>query len=167
MQKLGQAALDYLSALTYRPGAARLSSLLPLSGIYWEDEIPDLVRLMHLPEQELMQVYRLFHIRFKLWANEPLSFSDEEFWHDARSRVPRCPLFMRLHPSADDLRANDEAARIASEELAALFKDAAQVSISEDEHGVQRFSATFDLAKQQPSHHPTPWWKRIFPGLVN
>lgn len=50
-------------ALTYRAESKRLVSLMPLSGIYWDDEIPDLRALFSLGEDDKMQYLRLFAIR--------------------------------------------------------------------------------------------------------
>lgn len=38
---LNQTAITYLAALTYREDAKRRVCWIPVSGIYWDDEIPD------------------------------------------------------------------------------------------------------------------------------
>jgi hypothetical protein len=159
---LSKAAIAFLSPLTYRANAERRSCLLPLGGIYWEDEIPDFDVLLELSERDRNLVYRLFSIRFKSWNGETLSDADQSFWVKARSQVPNYPLFQRLELSAEDQRAQDEVERDAVEGFRALFGDADEVKVTENEHGLMSFSATFDLTKDQPPvKEKRPWWKRI------
>lgn len=70
-------ALEYLRPLAFDPSAERLSCLIPMGGIYWSDEIPDFRTLMHVKESDRNQIYRLFSIRFKLWAGEELADDDK------------------------------------------------------------------------------------------
>jgi len=39
------------------------SACLPLGGIYWEDEMPDLRQIMKIHEEDRNQMFRLFSIR--------------------------------------------------------------------------------------------------------
>jgi hypothetical protein len=159
---LSEAAVAFLSPLRYRADAERRSSLLPLGGIYWVDELPDFALLLKLPEDDRNLIYRLFNIRFKIWNREALSVADQSFWEIARSQVSTYPLFQRLELSADDQRAQDEVVRDAVEGLGALFDGADEVRVTENEHGFASFSATFDLTKDQPTvTEKRPWWRRI------
>ncbi len=67
---LSDGAVKYLQPLRYDPNAERRSSTIPMGGIYWADEIPDFHALMDVPKHDRDVIYRLFTIRFKLWAGE-------------------------------------------------------------------------------------------------
>lgn len=151
---LSETALAYLSALTYRPAAERRTCVLPISGIYWEDEIPDLHQLMKLPEGALVQILRLFHIRYRIWQGTPLVEDEQHIWNSAKSLWPDCPLFQRVELSRDDQLAQDAALRYAAEITDALFADADQVRVVEKCPGVQEISATFDLTKRGDVNSP-------------
>lgn len=161
-EMLSQATLAYLSELTYRPDAKRQVCVLPLGGIYWDDEMPDLRQIMKVPEDDRNQMFRLFGIRVKLWKGEALPADDQLFWDTARSQMPSWALFQRQTISADDQDAQDEAERATAEGLREFFGRADKVSISEKD-GLQSFSATFHLNKDQPAvKKKESWWKRIF-----
>jgi hypothetical protein len=145
---LSKTAHAYLSALTYRPAAERRTCYFPTSGIYWEDEIPDLQQFMKLPEDGLLQILRLFHIRYGIWEGAPLAEDEQRFWNAAKSQLPDCPLFQRVGLSPDDQLAQGVAQRIGAEMTEALFADADQVRVVEKCPGVQEISATFDLLKR-------------------
>lgn len=106
METIGAAALQYLSSLVYRPDAGVVIGMIPLTGIYWTDEIPDHDLIRVLPEEDCHQVYRIFCIRKLIWRRKQLSLEDQEFWESAKSRVPACPLFQRLEPPRDIVRAD-------------------------------------------------------------
>ena len=173
---LSDTTIAYLSTLSYRADAARRNCWLPLSGIYWEDEIPDFRRLRSLPDQDQYEIWRLFGIRLKIWSDATLSDDDQQFWDAARSLVPNFPLFQRLNPTPEELREQEEIEETAARELAAWFEDADQASITEDEHGMQHISVTFDLKKAERSHSKPQdpaeessavavkkksWWRRM------
>jgi len=159
---LSETAVSYLSALSYRANAERRVCVLPLSGIYWEDEIPDILQLARLSEDDQNQVWRLFGLRARIWRGESLSPDDQLFWDKALSRVPGCPLFYRLQISAEDRKFNDEVEGSTAKELEELFNHAEQVSLSEAQPGVQRFSATFDLTGGRPTaQRKKSWWSRL------
>jgi hypothetical protein len=105
---LSERAIAFLSPLRYEPNAERRSCILPLGGIYWEDEIPDFKVLLKIPEDDRNLIYRLFSIRFRIWEGAKLSECDQDFWDSARSQVPTYPLFQRLDLSADDRQAQAE-----------------------------------------------------------
>lgn len=164
---LNQTAITYLAALTYREDAKRQVCWIPVGGIYWDDEIPDLQEIWKVPEDGLLQVLRLFSIRYGIWRGESLSGDDQLFWDDARSQLPGCPIFQRLKLSPDDLLAQESAARAGAETFEALSSEADQVSVIEKCPGVEEFSITFDIAKGQgPVSQPKPprksWWARLF-----
>jgi hypothetical protein len=137
----------FLSDLTYRPDAKRQVCLLPLGGIYWEDEMPDLREIMKIPEHDRDQMFRLFGIRVRLWKGETLPADEQQLWDAARLQMPSWALFQRQAISADDRHAQEEAERTTAESLGELFAKADEVSINE-KGGLQRFSATFHLNKQ-------------------
>jgi len=82
---LNEASATHLAGLAYRPEAKRCVCLLPLSGIFWEDEIPDFRMLLKMAEDDRDQIYRLFAIRFSIWDGDKLSHDDQRFWDVARS----------------------------------------------------------------------------------
>jgi len=151
----------HLSALTYRADAKRGFCLLPLGGIYWDDEVPDFLQLLRFPEEDRNQIYRLFGIRYRIWKGDGLSEDDQLFWDAACSQVPDWALFQRVKVSPADQLAQDRAERIAKEEFEAFLAEADQVTVSEKYPGVESFSATFDLTKPVTTNRKS-WWKRIF-----
>ena len=170
---LSETTLGFLSTLTYRADAKRQACWLPLSGIYWEDEMPEII-LLNIPTDDLHQILRLFSIRVRLWKGVVVSDADQQFWDATYSRVPHWAFFQRKEISADDQNAQVDAEQCAADVLEALLTDANLVSISEKD-GVQTFSATFDLTKRQtPPKKKQSWWNRVFrrtrvprkPGLL-
>lgn len=158
---LTDCAIAYLQPLTFSETAERRSCILPLGGIYWEDEIPDFHTLMEIPEKDRLGIYKLFGIRFKIWRGTELEAAEKVFWEEARARIPDYALFHRLKLSDEDRTAQEQVEKEAEEGLAALFDGADEVSLS-DRDGFQSFSATFDLSKEAGVSVSKPWWKRIF-----
>jgi hypothetical protein len=159
---MSETTLGFLSTLTYRSDAKRQVCWLPLGGIYWEDEMPDIRHLMDIPEDDRNQIFRLFAIRLRLWKGEPLPDGERRFWDATYSQVPSWAFFRRQETSADDQHAQEQAERGAADALEALLADADRVSISEKD-GVQEFSATFDLTKRKtPKEKKRSWWERVF-----
>lgn len=159
---MSETTLGFLSTLTYRPDAKRQVCWLPLGGIYWEDEMPDIRHLMNIPEDDRHQIFRLFSIRLRLWKGELLADAERQFWDTTYSRVPSWAFFRRQQISEDDQYAQEQAERGTADALQALLDDADQVSITE-KNGVQEFSATFDLTKtQSPTEKKRSWWQRLF-----
>jgi hypothetical protein len=151
-----------LSALTFRADAKRQVCFLPLGGIYWDDEMPDMRDLVQIPEEDQVQVLRMFGIRLRLWKGEALSEADGKHWEEMRSQMPNWALFRREQISPEDLQAQDEAEEQTTKELEAFFVDADEVTITEKD-GVQSFSATFKLTKDEPATCvKKPWWKRLW-----
>lgn len=105
-RETGAAALRYFASLVYRPDAGAVLGMIPLTGIYWVDEIPDHDQIAALPENERWQVYNLFLIRKLIWRKKELSLEDQWFWESVRKQVPACPLFQRLEPSREIVRAD-------------------------------------------------------------
>jgi hypothetical protein len=143
---LSEITLAYLSTLTYRGDAARKVCWLPLSGIYWEDELPDIHDLRRIPEGDRHQILRLFGIRLRIWKGQALSDESQLFWDEIHWQVPEWAFFQRLMVSAADLDSQAEAEQASTEVLEALLADADEITIRERD-GVQSFSATFDLRK--------------------
>src|SRR5262245_59037808 len=164
---LSETTIARLSALTYRADAKREVCWIPLGGICWDDEMPDIREFMHIPENDRDQVFRLFFIRTKIWKDLELSKDERNFWDEARARMPEWALFQRLNVSGEDLEAQDKAERDTDTALEALFADADRVTITERD-GIQSFEATFDLTKEKTSTQKTqPWWKRIFRRITD
>src|SRR5262249_37145285 len=160
---ISAAVITYLSKLNYRADASRLVCLIPLSGMYWEDEIPEFRELAELSEDDRLQVFRLFAIRYKLWDGETLSEEEGKFWNTVRSQVPNTPIFQRLTLSADDKQAHVDARQSCAEEFEEIFADAGQITWTDHGGGIQSFSAKFDLTKEEPAPSPKQsWWKRLF-----
>jgi len=143
---LSPGALRYLKPLRYDPGAARISCMIPMGGIYWTDEIPDFHALRALPEADRELIYRLFSIRFKIWAGHELDSDDQRFWDTARSQVPDYPVFHRTDLTPDDRAAQEAAEEDTVAALQALFGGADEVTVGED----GSISGTYDLTKDQP-----------------
>jgi len=159
---LTETTLGFLSTLTYREDAKRQVCWLPLNGIYWGDEIPDIHYLNKIPENDRDEIFRLFTIRVRLWKGEALSDTEQKLWDVTYSRVPEWAFFQRKHISADDQHAQEDAEQGGADALEALLADADEVTISEND-GVQNISATFDLTKPQiPPQKKQGWWERAF-----
>jgi hypothetical protein len=99
---LSQAVVDCLSSLAFRPEAEGQSCALPLAGIYWDDEMPDLRIIGKLSEEDRNQVFQLFGIRMKIWDRETLKNEEQQFWDTARTQIPNYALSQRLDLSAED-----------------------------------------------------------------
>ncbi len=135
---------------------------MPLSGIHWEDELPDVHLLNKIPENDRDQILRLFTIRVKLWKGEVLSDTQQELWDATHSEVPQWAFFQRNHISADDQHAQEAAERGGADVVEALLTDADEISVAENE-GIQKISTTFDLINGQLSRQKKQrWWQRIF-----
>ena len=171
---LSDTTVGYLSKLSYRTDAERRSCLLPLSGIYWEDEIPDFHQLHQLSEDDQIQILRLFGIRLKIWEAQALSKDDQDFWDAARSQIPNFPVFHRLNPTPEELREQKEIEENATKGIMEWFEHADQANITVDEHGIEHISATFNLTKENrgqgksqnhakdSSATKKPWRRRMF-----
>jgi len=159
---LTEATTTMLSALTYRAGAKRRVCVLPLGGIYWDDELPELRELTKIPQGDHGDIFRLLGIRSRLWRGEILSANDQQFWDGMQALVPSWAAFQRTQVSPEDLQADEDAQRETMEGLKAWFSDADEVSVSEKD-GLEHFSLTFDLTKSERAARANePWWKRIF-----
>lgn len=159
---LTQRAIAFLRPLVFSVEAKRRSSMLPLAGIYWEDEIPDFRALVRLPKEDRHGIYNLFRIRFKIWRGTELSPKDKAFWETARAQVPDWALFHRLELSDEDRAAQETTKNEAEEFFTALVDEADEVTITEKD-GIQSVTADFDLKKLDAVQKPIrPWWKRIF-----
>jgi hypothetical protein len=159
---LTENTIAMLSALTYRAGATRQVCVLPLGGVYWDDELPELRRLTEIPQGDHDNILRLLGIRSRLWRGEILSDNDRQFWDGMLSLVPSWAAFQRTRVSPEDLQADKDAQRETMEGLKAWFSDADKVSVSEKD-GLEHFSLTFDLRKgEQAAPKHERWWKRLF-----
>ena len=112
------------------------------------DEIPDFHALIDIPEHDRNQIYRLFKIRFKLWAGDELDAEDQSYWDSARAQVPDYPVFHRVHISDEDRAAQTAAEEGTLAGFEAQFAGADKVTVNDD----GSFSATFDLTKDERHH---------------
>jgi hypothetical protein len=159
---LSTVTLEYLSTLRYRADAKRQVCWLPLAGIYWDDELPDIQHLMQITEDDRNKIFRLFGIRVRIWKREALSYEDQQFWDTAQSLVPDWAFFRRQRVSADDLQLQQQAEQATTEALEAWFADADHAEVTQKD-GVQSFSLTFDLTRKRPAPPQKPsFWERIF-----
>ncbi len=159
---MSETTLGFLSTLTYRADAKRQVCWLPLGGIYWEDEMPDIRHLMNIPEDDRNQIFHLFAIRLRLWKGVSLPDAEQQFWDTTYSQVPTWAFFRRQQISDDDQYTQEQAEDGAAVALDALLADADLVSIRKKD-GVQEFSATFDLTKKRtPTEKKRSWWERVF-----
>lgn len=158
---LTTAAVEYAKELPYRASAEQRICWIPHTGIFWTDEIPDLRDLWHrVPLKDRRGLYRLLYIRTLIWFGEGLSPKDEQFWSAARAQVPAYALFHRLEVPPEVV---DEQRRIQRDVDAAfeyLEAEADEVDLSEED-GIQSFSLTFNLAKDEATAPSRPWWKRL------
>lgn len=159
---LTKTTISTLSAFTYRENAKRQVCALPLAGIYWGDELPEIRELVKIPEDDRDQIFRLLGIRSRIWKAESLSDEDRQFWNDMQALIPTWAVFERQEISPEDQKAQDDADRATTEALQEWFADADEVSVTE-KGGIQSFSLKFDLTKAE---HAVPrrqsWWDRIF-----
>jgi len=82
------------------------------------------------------------------------------FWEELRAQVPEWAFFQRQTVTAEDLQAQNDAEKETADGLKALFDDADEVTITEED-GVQSFSATFDLKKDERAKTKASLLKRI------
>src|SRR6185312_10504929 len=124
MALLSDSILDILRRLPHRPDAKRAICLIPLAGIYWQDEMPSVADMVSLSENERNTIWGLFASRDKIWDGEPLTPEAQKFWDAARAAVPDWALFHRLTLSDDDKRARSEAEAAVEAEFESAFGDA-------------------------------------------
>lgn len=136
---LSVTTVDYLRTLHFDPSSERLSFFLPLSVIYWSDEIPDASTLKRPQDGTYDQIMLLLRIRLQLWFGETVSVDDQAFWNAAVQCSPDCPIFQRLSLTEEDFEAQYDAEQLASEFLDG-FAEAADVFEIDDQGN---WSATF------------------------
>ena len=120
---LDRYCIHYLQNLTYNPKAERKSSLLPLGGIYWDDEIPNFNHFLRIPEKHRLGINHLFRIRFLIWADNPLTRGDQIFWDSCMQQIPDFPLFKRLKLSPEDQQAQADVESEAINALNAMYEE--------------------------------------------
>ena len=150
---LSETALRYLATRTFRGDAERQINILPLGGIYWEDEYPFCDEVppweRTVPEDDYPQVLSMFGLRVRLWKGEQFSKEQRDLWDAVQTKAPTWALFHRLVISEDDMKAQDFGTQLADEFEAAIWQDADEIVLEPDENGGRRVSATFDLTKEQ------------------
>jgi hypothetical protein len=135
---------------------------MPLSGIYWDDEIPDLAALFSLGEDDKMQYLRLFVIRIRIWRGEALNGENQNLWDTVRTQVPTCPVFMRLNISEDDRKTQREAEQETGEMLGGLFSGAEEITWTDVGSGAKEFTAKLDFTEEGQSARRNSFWRRVF-----
>jgi len=128
---LSETTRRFLSAQTYRSDAQLRICWLPLLGIYWEDELPEIQYLQRISEDDSNQILRVFGIRKLLWKNESLSVAERRFWDDMQLQVPSWAVFYRQQISAEALRLQEHIEQDAVDIIEGLSADADEVSVSE------------------------------------
>ena len=149
-----------LRTLPRRDDAQRHRSIVPLGGIYWDDELPDVKVLHAAPDHVRNEVFRLFSIRFKLWDQQSLPAVDEAFWADARTKLPQYGLFKRLVLSEEDRAAQEATAAQTFEFFEAMASESDHFSITDNGSGVSQWSATMNVSSRP--NRKTPWWQRFW-----
>ncbi|MBO6891168.1 MAG: hypothetical protein JJ866_04425 [Roseibium sp.] len=148
--------VDYLRRQTYDPAAEQLSIIVPVSTLYWSDEMPDTKALRRLGNGAYDEVIRLLSIRRQIWEHLQVSNEEQEFWSSAISLAPDFPGFRRL-----DLSPEDREAQFQIDRLEAEFFDELAESADDFEIDVAgNWSATFHL-EEKPGKS---FWKRLIPG---
>jgi hypothetical protein len=155
---LSDQALAYLATRIYRPGVSLQINVIPLGGIYWEDEYPFLGEPdPDLPEEDVHQIWRMFVLRVCQWRGETLPEEAQQFWDAVHAKAPAWALFQRMKISSEELEAQEFGARKADEFEAAFAEGADEIEVTE-EGGIRQVKAIFDLAKEEPGdsrHGPT------------
>ena len=156
--------LAYLQTHPFRPDAKLCVSYLPLSGIYWDDELDEPRALFKLPDEARAQLLYLFSLRYLIWSKHSLLPEQQQFWDDALRQAPDCALFQRLEISEEHLRMQQAAEQNADTVFHALESEADSVTITPKYPGFDSYSLAFALTKSPGKSpiKPNPWWKRIF-----
>lgn len=142
--RLSEHAIDFLAGLSFDPDAARMSSVIPLAGIFWADEL-QIEKVRALEDHDRSAIFRLFGIRQKIWTGNPLSSDEQELWDSALEGLPGWPLFKRLSISSEDREAQ-RAAELSAEAFSQMLRSDADEFVSRPDGS---FSATFDLTKDE------------------
>ena len=159
---LSEETLSQLSTLTYHADAKRQVCILPLGSIYWDDELPQARKFAAFPEPDRNEILRVFAIRLRVWDHQVLSDEDRQFWVSVRSAAPNWAIFRRLDLSDADRREREEIERACAKEFEEFLVSADEVSVKEEKHGMQSFSATFRLNKDEAGESENEsWWKRV------
>ena len=160
LSDISDETLKKLSTFTYRPDAEMGCCWLPLFGIWWQDELPEIPFLRGLPENDQKQILRLFGLRQQFWRGEPLSDPDQQFWDTTRSRVPGWAFFHRPRISYEELRIQAEVEQAAFDFVQDQIDQADEAYITEED-GFECVQVTFKV-KPAADEEKRPWWKRLF-----
>ena len=150
MSALTEALIAVLNRLTVRPDAARRwAFFFPVGNILWEDEMPDSRDKWGMSAIERKTVNRLFEIRRQIWHGAELSAEEAAFWEAARSEAPDWALFQRLSLSDDDREYLKQVEEEAEKAFEMMCAEADKVEVRDKGDGVEEFSLTFDLTKDE------------------
>jgi hypothetical protein len=130
----------YLSSLQYDEKAEKICCVIPLKGIYWTDEIPDLGMLLQLSDTVRGEIYRLFRIRYAVWNGVELSSDDARFLEMARLIAPECPIFKRMVPADNDLQAQKDTREEMNDIWKMISDRSDRVEIKDNNDGTQTTS---------------------------
>jgi hypothetical protein len=166
---LSDAAAALLRKCRFRADAQYRICSIPLQGIFWGDEMPDLPDFYKLSRDEQNTVWRLFGIRKKVWDGKELSDDESSLWESARAKAPEWALFHRLVLSDEERVARREMEQQAWEENREFFARADRIVVVDQENGMTQFTATFPVAKSSVSfvaeerseiEQSQRWWKK-------
>jgi len=136
-----------IKALAFDPQAERLVSFLPLGSIFWVDELPKLRFHSFNEGTDRDLVLRLFSIRINYWNTGSMTPSDQALFANAQQKFPEWPFFRRLHLTAEERLAHEEAQRCSEKLWAELFADANEIAVTEKE-GFESFSLTYKVDEE-------------------
>jgi len=159
---LSESTVALLAGFTYRTDAKRGINYLPLSGIYWNDELPNSHLWRELPKDDYRELIRLFALRRKICRSQSLSDAEKQFWDIARSTVPDWALFSRTTFSEADRKVDAMVYRCVTDAMDEFLAGQEKVSIREKD-GVQTHSVSWKVSAMQPDTETRKsWWKRLF-----
>ena len=93
---LSEKADLYIRDMKYNPEAGIISNYLPLTMLYWEDEITEEVADTW-SEDDKFWIYILVRIRCEMWKGNLVEDEDMEIWDHCLSTYPDCPIFKRIN----------------------------------------------------------------------
>lgn len=119
--------------LAYSSSSPMMYMYLPFSGPYWVDE--GVRGISHLPRKAKYEVIALFVARMKGWGGRSLTEEEASLWNQCLSDFPECPIFRRLEPTPQVLKAMNECAEGTAGFFEAFCEDT-EVGIKDQEYGL-------------------------------
>ena len=124
-------------------------------------------QMHNTPREDEEQIYLLFMIRSKIWDELQLSVNEMQLWEQARSKAPEWAIFKRLKLSSEEREVRHQIEHDCNEVLDDLFMSADYVTLTKDENGVQRRTATIRLHEDHKPAVRRSGWKGILRRLKN